>query len=76
MTDLEYSQQGMFTRFYANTLDGEDAWREMAKESGAAAVLNFEAKRIISQLRSAGYTVAKAKKSPNTIDSILAELVA
>ncbi len=28
--DLEYTQDGMFTRFYPNTSEGESAWRVMA----------------------------------------------
>lgn len=76
MTDLEYSKQGMFTRFYANTAAGENAWHEMAKQDGVAAVLSFEAKNVIAQLRQAGYSVAKAKKVTQSIDDILAELAA
>lgn len=74
MTDLEYTNQGMFTRFYPNTVAGEDAWREMAKQDGVAAVLSFEAKLVIAQLRRAGYSVSKAKKSTQSIHEILAEL--
>lgn len=41
-TDLSYSSDGMFTRFYANTEAGADAWNQMAAEmDGVAAVLNF-----------------------------------
>ena len=62
MTDIEYIKDGMFTRFFPNTPAGENAWREMAKEDGVAAVLNNQAKSVIYQLRKAGYIVAKAKK--------------
>jgi hypothetical protein len=74
MTDLEYTNDGMFTRFIPNTPAGENAWREMAKDDGVAAVLNNHAKAVISQLRKAGYTVAKAKPVKQSIESILAEL--
>ena len=55
---------------------GADAWNQMAAEmDGVATVLNFEAKRVIAQLRCAGYTVSKEPKSKMTIDEIFAELV-
>lgn len=64
MTDIAYTQDGMFTRFIPLTSHGEAVWREMAEKCmGVAAVLNFEAKAVISQMRAAGYKVAKAKKS-------------
>lgn len=72
--DIEYSNHGLFTRFYPNTAAGESVWREMAKEDGVAAVLSFEAKKTIAQIRAAGYSVAKAKKTTQSIDDILAEL--
>lgn len=72
--DIEYSTYGMFTRFYPNSPAGESVWREMAKKDGVAAVLNFEAKKTIAQIRAAGYSVARAKKPTQSIDQILAEL--
>lgn len=73
--DLEYSSDGLFTRFYANTKAGEDAWREMAKRNdGVAAVLNIHAKSVIAHLRRMGYTVSKAAKTTRSIDQILEEL--
>lgn len=74
ITDIEYSKQGMFTRFYPNTTAGETVWREMAKQDGVAAVLHFAAKKTIAQIRAAGYTVSKMKKPTQSIDQILAEL--
>lgn len=59
--DIEYFTSGLFTRFVANTPAGEDAWREMAKDDGCAAVLSHHDKAVIAQLRAAGYSVAKAK---------------
>jgi hypothetical protein len=76
MTDLEYQNDGMFVRFYPNTEAGETAWREMAKIDGVAAVLSFEARRVIHELRKAGYTVSKAKKVTQSIEDILQELEA
>lgn len=75
MADITYTQDGMFTRFYAETKAGEAVWNEMAiMMGGTAAVLNFEANKVIAQIRAAGYTVAKAKKVTQSIDEILAEL--
>lgn len=76
--DLTYTADSMFTRFIPQTPEGENAWRQMAEQdgSGVAAVLNFEAKRVIAQLRAAGYTVRKAQKCKQSVDEILAELTA
>lgn len=76
-TDLQYTTTGLFTRFIPNSPAGEDAWREMAKETGNAAVLSIHAANVIAQLRKAGYSVAKAKKAPawtSADDQLLAEL--
>lgn len=72
--DIEYSNHGLFTRFYPNTPAGESVWREMAKNDGVAAVLSFEAKKVIAQIRAAGYSISKAKKPAQSIDQILTEL--
>lgn len=74
MTDLEYTKGKMFTRFMPNTPAGETVWRELAKNDGVAAVLNFEADSVLRQIRSAGYTVKKAGKPDMTVDEILKEL--
>lgn len=59
--DISYTNDKMFTRFMPESKAGEDVWREMAsKMGGVAAVLNFEAKAIIAQMRAAGYKVGKA----------------
>ena len=75
MTDLTYSQNEMFTKFFPVTVAGEAAWRTMAQadKDGVAAVLNQHAKSVIAQLRRAGYSVAKAKSNVSLHD-ILAEL--
>ena len=74
--DLEYRNDGLFTRFMPNTPSGEDAWKAMAKDDGVAAVLNIHAKNVIAQLRRSGYTVAKAKPTQESIDDILKALEA
>lgn len=75
--DISYTTDKMFTRFMPESKAGEDVWREMAsKMDGAAAVLNFEAKAIIAQMRAAGYKVGKAKpvKMDMSDDELLAAL--
>ncbi len=74
MVDLEYIITGMFTRFLPNTPAGEDAWRIMADEDGSATVLSIHSKRVIRDLRNAGYTVAKAKPCNMSVDIILSQL--
>ncbi len=75
--DLTYITTGLFTRFMPETKAGEAAWNEMAKDDGCAVVLSIHAKNVISQLRKAGYSVAKEKKAPawtSEDDKLLAEL--
>ena len=76
LPDIEYINSGMFTRFLPNTPAGEEAWRIMHADNGNDVVLAIHAKNVISQLRQAGYSVAKAKKPTQTIDDILKELEA
>lgn len=75
MTDLTYIQDGMFTKFIAESPEGERAWNEMAKKmNGVATVFNFEANNVILQLRRAGYKVKKSASKKITkaeIDEIL-----
>lgn len=77
MTDLTYRDDGLFTRFFPETNEGEKVWNEMAEQyGGVAAVLSIQAKSVIAQIRRAGYSVAKAKKCTQSVDDILAELSA
>lgn len=64
MTDLIYTQNDLFTTFYAQTKEGEQAEREIASKcDGLPQVFNIHAKSTIAQLRKAGFTVAKSKKA-------------
>lgn len=74
--DLEFSNNGLFTRFFPNTLEGEVAWKEMHKTHPEAIVLTIHANSVIAQLRKAGYSVAKQKPCKLSTDQILAELEA
>ena len=76
MTDLTYIKGSMFTTFVPRTKAGEDAWKEIAAQTGGTGmVFNSQAKSTISQLRTAGYTVGVQKKiSKSEIDAVYAEL--
>lgn len=68
-TDLTYLKQGLFTEFVPQSKAGEDAWRELAKQTeGTGKVLTVHLPAILAQLRKAGYTVKQAKrKRPEVI---------
>jgi hypothetical protein len=73
--DITYKDHGLFTAFYAETKEGENAWRELASVTdGTGKVLTIQAKQFIVSLRSAGYVVQKAKESKRSLDDIFAEL--
>jgi len=79
MTDLTYTTDDMFTRFYPETKAGEEAWRVIAEQTeGSGAVLTIHAKATIAQLRKAGYSVRKARPHKewtyDELETILAEL--
>lgn len=75
MSDITYSQDKMFTTFYAENENGAILWNEMASQmDGVAKVLNFEAQKVISQIKQSGYSVAKAKKVTMSDDVLLSEL--
>lgn len=78
MTDLIYYTDKMFTRFIPETDAGVVAYNQMAEKiNGVPVVFNFEAARVIKQLRDAGYLVAKAKKTKTWVvsdDELMAEL--
>lgn len=74
--DIEYTQDGMFTRFLAVSEHGVVAWNQLATVTdGTGAVLNIQAKQFINDFRKAGYIVRKAKKVTKTdIENLYAEL--
>ena len=62
MSDLTYTQQGLFTRFIATSDAGEVAWKIIAeKMNGDAIIFSMHLKSTLHQLRKAGYRVSKAK---------------
>jgi len=76
MTDLIYTQNALFTTFYAQTKEGERAEYQIAvKFDGLPQVFNIHAKSTIRQLRKAGFTVAKSKKPTKAdFDAIYKEM--
>ena len=73
--DITYKDHGLFTAFYAETKEGENAWRELASVTdGTGKILTIQAKQFIASLRKAGYTVTKAKKAEASLDEIFSEL--
>ena len=74
--DLEYTTDGLWTRFIPNTKAGEGAWYRIAElTDGSGAILTMHLPDVLRQLRAAGYSVRKARVtlSPDT-DELLAEL--
>lgn len=80
-TDLTYAcHDGMWTRFYPETPEGEQAYAVMAK-ADPQGVVTFMAPAVpgvLAQLRAAGLTVRKAKPvkplGDAELDAMLAEL--
>lgn len=72
MTDLTYIENSLFISFVPQTESGEQAWREMANvQGGSAVVLTKFKNQTLSQLRNAGYSVKKAKKSTVTLQDVI-----
>lgn len=73
--DLTYGPAGMFVAFYPETAAGESAWLELAAHSaGTGKFLPPQVAGVISQLRAAGYRVAKAKPiKASDLDAILSD---
>ena len=74
MSDLVYIQNGFYTRFLANTPEGEQAYNEIVRVTGDNAIRNDHVKAVLKQLRKAGYKVTKAKVSNKSKESVLSEI--
>ena len=74
MSDLIYTQNGFYTRFFADTKDGEVAISEMIRVTGDNVIRNDHLKAVLKQLRKAGYKVYKAKPTKESKEKVLAEL--
>lgn len=71
MKDLTYFTKGPFIGFIANTDEGEKIYTEMHEQNGSATIHAKHLKTVLHQIKKAGYTVSKAKKSKLTLDEIL-----
>ena len=75
IVDLYYINNGLFTRFVANTTAGECAYNTIAEvNNGTGSVLSTHLKSILSQLKKAGYIVGKQPKSTLTLNDILGDM--
>ena len=78
--DLTYFRQGLFTSFIPVTSAGENAWREIAAQTGGTGkVFTAQLPMFLREIRKAGYSVSMAAKTSHEetakdIDSILEEL--
>ncbi len=73
--DITYKNHGLFTTFYAETKEGEQAWTQLASVTdGTGKVLTIQAKQFIDSLKKAGYIVQKAKPAKESLDDIFAQL--
>lgn len=73
--DITYKDLGLFTAFYAETKEGEQAWAQLASVTdGTGKVLSIQAKQFIDSLKKAGYIVQKARPTKESLDDILAQL--
>jgi len=62
-TDLTYLKQWMFTAFFPESREGEDAWRAIADQTeGTGKVFTVQLPAVLAQLRKAGYTVKQTEK--------------
>ena len=70
-TDLTFIDDCIFTTFLPETKAGEFAWKEAAsKNGGVFKILKIHKESAIYQLKKAGYTVTKAKKSKLNLSDI------
>ena len=79
--DLTYAcHDGMWTRFYSETPDGDAAYTVMANadKDGVVAFLAPQVPGVLAQLRKAGLIVQRAKPAKpidaSELDALLAEL--
>ena len=74
-TDLNYTTDGFFIMLVPNTKDGEYIWNEVAKAFDGVAKFPVHMKAgIFKQIKDAGYSIRKKRKSNKNLDQILSEL--
>tara|TARA_R110002012_G_scaffold40376_1_gene111224 strand:+ start:31 stop:279 length:249 start_codon:yes stop_codon:yes gene_type:complete len=72
--DIKYTKNGLFTRFTAVSDEGENVIKEIFRVTGDNVIRNDHLKQTLKQIRSAGYTVSKAKPSKQNLTEVLNEL--
>ena len=73
--DITYTNNGIWTRFYGESEQGEQQVEEIRRVTGDNVLRNDHAKKAIKELRGLGYVIKKAKKpTQEEIDAILEEL--
>ena len=73
--DITYLTTGLFTSFYPESKEGEQAYSEFLEQNeGNNKIFTIHLKTVLYQFRKAGYIVRKAKKPTQSIDEILNEL--
>lgn len=76
-SDITYISDGIYITLFANTKDGEYIWNTIAaKFDGAAKFPQHMFASIKSQIKTAGYSIRKERKSNVYIDKLLADLEA
>jgi hypothetical protein len=76
--DFEYAQHdSFFVTLYSNTPQADtELSRFMIANDGSNKIPVFQFPQFKKQIKDAGYTIRKAKKSKQAINDILAELMA
>lgn len=76
--DFEYAQHdSLFVTLYSNTLQADaELSKFMIANDGSNKIPAFQFPQFKKQIKDAGYTISKAKKSTQSINDILAELMA
>lgn len=70
-TDIQYMISFPFAKFMPNTERGVDAWHEMAAQMGGDVVIHVQhLPSVLNQIKSAGYSVRKARKPSNKMTSL------
>jgi hypothetical protein len=74
-TDLSYITDGFYITLFANTDDGVNLYNEIASHFGGYAKFPVSIKdSVFYQIKRAGFSIRKQRKSRKTTDQILAEL--
>lgn len=74
-TDLQFTQDDLYTMVMPVSEQGQEAWEEICKQTqGTGKILNQHWAGVKLQLKQAGYKVRKAPKVKTSDADLLAEL--